>query len=190
MRMAEPKPFLPVKLIAGLISSSAVHFEEAEKSLVARYGPADLKSPCFPFGLTDYYEKQMGRNLQRVFLSFAGLISPDKLGAIKIETNALEESLRHDSGRRLRVVNIDPGMITASALIMATAKDFAHRIPLAGGIYAHLEFLFTKSGIKTLDWTYPDFRQSGYEEFFLSVRRTYLGQLKLMRSREDGKNSS
>jgi hypothetical protein len=179
--MAEPKPFLPVKLIAGLISSSALHFEEAERSLVARYGPTDFKSPCFPFNLTDYYEKQMGGNLQRVFLSFAGLISPEKLSGIKVQTNALEEALRRRSGGNLRIVNIDPGIVTASALIMATAKDFAHRVPLAEGIYAHLEFLFTKNGIKTLEWTYPDFRLPGYQEFFLSVRRTYLGQLRQLR---------
>jgi len=184
MRMAEPKPFLPVKLIAGLISSSAIHFEEAEKSLAARYGPADLKSPFFLFSQTDYYEKQMGKNLQRVFLSFAGLVSPEILSGIKIQTNALEESLRRDSGGSLRVVNIDPGIITPTALIMATAKDFAHRIPLAGGIYAHLELLFTKSVVRTLDWTYPDFRQSGYQEFFRSVRRIYLGQLRQLRLRE------
>jgi len=187
--MAEPKPFLPVKLIAGLISCSAIHFEEAEKSLAARYGPTDLKSPYFHFNLTDYYEKQMGKNLQRVFLSFAGLISPEKLSGIKIETNALEESLRQNSGRSLRVVNIDPGIVTASALIMATAKDFSHRIPLRDGIYAHLEFLFTKGGVTTLDWTYPDFRQSGYQEFFLSVRRTYLRQLRLLRSGDGGESS-
>ena len=176
--MAEPKPFLPVKLIVGLISSSVLHFEEAEKALIDLYGPTDLKSPCFPFDLTDYYEKQMGKNLQRIFLSFAGLISPEKLSGIKVQTNALEETLRRESGGSLRIVNIDPGIVTASALIMATAKDFAHRVPLAGGIYAHLEFLFTKNGVKILEWTYPDFRQPGYQEFFSSVRRTYLGQLR------------
>jgi len=180
--MAEPKPFLPVKLIAGLISSSAVHFQETEKSLTDHYGPTDLKSHYFDFGLTDYYEKQMGKNLQRVFLSFASLISPEKLSGIKAETNALEETLRRDSGGSFRVVNIDPGIVTPSALIMATTKNFAHRVPLAGGIYAHLEFLFTKSGVKTLDWTYPDFRQPGYQEFFIAVRRIYLGQLKQLRS--------
>jgi hypothetical protein len=57
---------------------------------------------------------------------------------------------------------------------MATAKDFAHRVPLDGGIYAHLELLFTKSGIRTLDWTYPDMRREVSGEFFREVRRAYL----------------
>ncbi|MGB9894061.1 MAG: DUF4416 family protein, partial [Candidatus Saccharicenans sp.] len=72
----------------------------------------------------------------------------------------------------------DPGYLTASALIMATTKDFAHRIPLNQGIYAHLEMLFQKKGVKLLEWTYPDFQQSGYQEFFLRVREVYLAQLK------------
>jgi hypothetical protein len=73
-------------------------------------------------------------------------------------------------------VNLDPGYVTAAALIMATAKDFAHRIPLREGIYAHLEFLFSRTGIKTLDWTYPDLRGDGYLEFFRDVRARYLEQ--------------
>lgn len=176
--MAEPKPFQPVKLIAGLISSSLIFFEEAEKALVVRFGPADLKSPSFQFSLTDYYEKQMGKDLQRTFLSFAELIFPQKLSEIKLQTNALEETLSHGSARSLRVINIDPGIITASALIMATTKNFSHRIPLRDGIYAHLELLFTKSGVKTLEWSYPDFKQPGYQEFFSAVRRTYLKQVR------------
>jgi hypothetical protein len=57
---------------------------------------------------------------------------------------------------------------------MATAKDFSHRVPLGSGIYAHLEFLFTRTGVKTLDWTYPDFRREPCQEFFRSVRELYL----------------
>ena len=73
-----------------------------------------------------------------------------------------------------RPVNIDPGYLTASAVVMATAKDFAHRIPLGRGIYAHLEFLFTRTGVKTLDWTYPDLRREPCQAYFRSVREIYL----------------
>ena len=79
---------------------------------------------------------------------------------------------------RSRIVNLDPGYFTAAALIMATAKDFSHRVPLRDGIYAHLEFLYSKNGIRRLDWTYPDFANPGYEAYFLEVRRAYLRQLK------------
>ena len=59
-------------------------------------------------------------------------------------------------------------------LELATAKNFAHRIPLRNGIYAHLEYTFTRSGPKELEWTYPDFRQEEYKSFFFQARRLLL----------------
>jgi hypothetical protein len=175
--MAEPKPFSPVKLICGIIASEEATFKSAEGHLVRLYGPLDLTSPLFKFNFTDYYEKQMGLNLKRKFFSFTGLISPEKLGEIKLQTNELEEKIRKESRASRRVVNLDPGYLTRSALIMATVKDFAHRIPLQQGIYAHLELLFSKKSIRTLDWTYPDYRTEQYQKFFLDVRQIYLSQL-------------
>jgi len=175
--MAEPKPFPQVKLICGIISSEERFFEKAKEHLVRLYGPLDLSSPFFPFNFTDYYEKQMGNKLTRQFLSFAKLASPEALSGIKIRTNALEEEIREEMKQKRRVVNLDPGYLTASALIMATAKDFAHRVPLQDGIYAHLELLFGKNEVKTLNWTYPDFKTEGYQKFFLDVRRIYIFQV-------------
>lgn len=175
--MAEAKPFSSVKLICGIISSEEKFFKRAEERLVELYGPLDLVSPLFTFDFTDYYEEQMGQNLKREFVSFGNLISPENLGEIKIRTNALEEEIRKERKTGKRIVNLDPGYMTASALIMATAKDFAHRIPLRHGIYAHLELLFGKSDVRTLSWTYPDFETKGYQEFFLNARRIYLSQI-------------
>jgi hypothetical protein len=176
--MASPKPFDPVKLVCGIISAADEHFSEAEARLEALHGPIDLRSPAFDFSLTDYYEPQMGVGLKRKFLSFANLIDPARLAAIKIETNTLEEKIRSDLGLDFRAVNIDPGIVTPAALIMATAKDFAHRVPLRHGIYAHLEFLFSRTGLHFLSWTYPDFRQEGYVRYFLEVRNAYFAERK------------
>ncbi len=175
--MAEPKPFRPVKLICGIISSEEQWFSRAEEHLARLYGPVDRKSRLFAFTFTDYYENQMGKNLKRSFLSFAPLIAPERLSEIKLQTNELEKKLQKDSGSALRVVNLDPGYLTSSALVMATAKDFAHRIPLQHGIYAHLELLFGKNEVRMLGWTYPDYRTEGGQKFFLEVRRLYLSQI-------------
>ena len=174
--MTEPKPFTPVKLICGIIASKEIFFKRAEERLAELFGPVDITSPLLVFNFTDYYEKQMGKNLKRKFLSFARLIQPDKLGEIKLRTNALEEEIRQDLKEDGRILNIDPGYLTQAALIMATAKDFAHRIPVQQGIYAHLELLFGKKEAKTLDWTYPDFRTEEYQNFFMEVRQIYLYQ--------------
>jgi hypothetical protein len=130
------------------------------------------------FKFTDYYEKQMGEGLRRKFVSFAEIVPPEKLSEAKIQTNALEEEIKKVFGSVKRIVNLDPGYMTASALIMATAKDFSHRIPLKKGIYAHLELLFGKNEVKTLNWTYPDYRTEEYQRFFLEVRKIYLKQLR------------
>jgi hypothetical protein len=176
--MAQPKAFPPVKLVCGVIFREDSRYGRAKSLLGEAYGPVDLESPAFAFDLTDYYEKEMGSGLRRRFMSFLRLMGPEKLARIKIETNALEDRIRMEAGTGGRAVNIDPGYLTASALIMATAKDFSHRIPLAFGIYAHLELLFTKTDARFLDWTYPDLRQEGSRQFFLGVRRAYLAQLK------------
>jgi len=176
--MTEPHPFSLVKLICGIIASEERFFIRSKEKLAQLYGPIDLESAQFPFNHTDYYQKQMGKGLKRKFISVKRLISPEELSEIKIQTNKLEAEIREEFHANYRVVNLDPGYLTSSALIMATAKGFAHRIPLQNGIYAQLEFLFGKNEVRTLDWTYPDYRTEGYQDFFLKVRRLYLIQLK------------
>ncbi|MEN6310845.1 MAG: DUF4416 family protein [Acidobacteriota bacterium] len=176
--MAQPKPFTPVKLVCGVIFGPASVYDRAVSLLVEAHGPLDRESPAFDFDLTDYYEPEMGPGLKRRFMSFGRLIGPEELAAIKLETNGLEDRIRRETGAPGRSVNLDPGYLTASALVMATAKDFSHRIPLAGGIYAHLELLFTKTDVRFLDWTYPDIRRDACRRFFLDVRKNYLKQLR------------
>jgi len=176
--MAEPRSFVPVKLICGIIAGNEEILKRATEKLIQMYGGIDLKSAQFSFDFTDYYEKQMGKGLKRIFISFERLISPEELSGIKMKTNRLEAEIKEEVEAEHRIVNIDPGYLTSSALVMATAKDFAHRIPLKDGIYAHLEFLFGKDEVRILDWTYPDFRTEGYQDFFMKVRQLYLAQLK------------
>jgi len=178
--MAEPKPFTPAKLIVGIISSEKAILERAEKAVTAVYGPVDFKSEAFLFDQTNYYEKEMGKGLRRSFLSLSRLVPPESLSDIKVRTNALEEEIMRSFARESRIVNIDPGILTASALIMATAKDFAHRVPLRQGIYAHLELLFSRNAVKLLPWTYPDFKKEGYQRFFIETREAYLRQLRAL----------
>jgi len=176
--MTEAGTFHPVQLICGIISAKDDVFKSASERLEHAFGELDMCSDFFPFVFTDYYEKQMGPGLRRRFLSFKTLIDPERLSDIKLKTNALEEVMRKAAESRRRLVNLDPGYLSASALVMATAKDFSHRIPLKNGIYAHLEFLFGRKDIKLLEWTYPDFRTPDYHDYFLRVRSSYLRRLR------------
>jgi len=177
--MAKAKPFSPVKLIFGLIASQDLIFQRTQELLIQLYGPLDTESQFISFNYTDYYKKQMGGTLKRKFISCSSLYPPDKLSEIKLRTNIIEEEIAREIKSKKRVVNIDPGILSAAALIMATVKDFSHRIPMQKGIYGHLEFLFGKNEVKILPWTYPDYRSPEYHDYFLNVRELYLKQHKV-----------
>ncbi|MBD3414421.1 MAG: DUF4416 family protein [Candidatus Aminicenantes bacterium] len=177
--MAESQPFLNRKLIVAIIAGQADVFFETEKLLQTLYGPIDIQSEMFAFEETDYYEKQMGGVLlHRKFISFEQLIDPEQLSDIKITTNRLEKKIQECFSCSHRIVNIDPGILDSSSLIMATVKDFAHRVPLKKGIYGHLELLFGRDKVKKVEWTYPDFRKKTYHPFLLKARKKYLSQIK------------
>lgn len=170
-------PFSPVKLIFGIIASDNRVFKRGEGRLKKLFGPLDAESQKWPFMFTDYYQKEMGKDLFRKFLSFEKLIKPECLADIKLTSNDMEEKISQEFQSKRRVINLDPGYLTTAALFMATAKNFASRVPLQKGIYAHLELMFGKNEVRLLDWTYPDFRNTGYQEFFLKIRAIYLEQL-------------
>ena len=181
--MKEQK-FSPVKLYSGMIFKDEKFLQEALKKMKCKFGEIEERSEKFLFNATDYYFKEMGRPLYRQFFVFSGLIEPELLADIKIFTNRLEEELMEKSNSAGRVVNIDPGIITSGSLIVATAKNFSHRVPLKNGIYAHIEYLFTKNGVRELDWTYTDFRSEEYKKFFFKVRKRYLEELKKNKANE------
>jgi hypothetical protein len=180
--MALPRPFAPVKPVCGVIYKDGALYDEVKRRLIEEWGKIDNESAPFPFDLTDHYRTEMGEGLTRRFVSFEALIAPETLPSLKIRAIELEEALRKERGAAGRPVNIDPGYLTAAALVMATAKNFAHRVPLAQGIYAHLEFLFTRTGVKTLEWTYPDLRREPAQAYFWSVRESFLRQIRERRA--------
>ena len=176
--MAIARAFTPVKLICGVLASDEEVFEHAQAALIRDFGPLEKRSADVDFTFTDYYEKQMGAGLKKKLLSFRDLIDPESISRIKVHTNSMEKRIRKFFLAKNRIVNLDPGYLTASALIMATVKDFSHRIPLQNGIYGHLELLFTRREIRVLDWTYPDYRTGEFHRFLREVRNSYLEQLR------------
>jgi len=165
------------KLFCGVIADCEDVVARVKDELVCLFGPVDLESNLMRFEFTDYYREEMGGELLRKFLSFADLIDPGELADAKTRTNALERELAFESnGRVRRRANLDPGYVTASKLVLATTKDFYHRVYLRDGIYAEVTLNFVKQGCKYFDWTYPDFRSGKYTHFFLEVRRRAMSQ--------------
>jgi hypothetical protein len=93
----------------------------------------------------------------------------------KVFTNRLEE--RFSLGGR-RPVNLDPGYVAKERLVLATGKNYTHRLYLEHGIYGDLTLLYSRGGFQPLPWSYPDYAQGEVPELLGQVRRKYLWQLK------------
>lgn len=172
--MAKIREVKPVKLIMGMIACDEDIIKEAELILKELWGEIDLCSSIIPFDFTQYYEEEMGKNLVRQWLSFKKLISPEKIVEIKIKTNEIEEKLSVDNKRR---INLDPGYIDGAKLILASVKNYSHRICLQNGIYAEVTLIYEKGAFHPLAWTYPDYKIDMALKFFLEVRRLFLEQI-------------
>jgi hypothetical protein len=177
--MGKINKVIPVKLICGIITSDENNFNIARKELSKKFGAIDYKSPISDFNLTDYYQKEMGPNLKRRFLSFSKLIIPAEIIKIKHLTNKLEVKYSKN-GKRL--INIDPGYISASKLVLATTKDYFHRIYLDKGIFAEVTLYFRAGSFTPFDWTYPDYKSKNYIEAFNRIREIYMRQVKYIKS--------
>ena len=174
--MAEVEAIECVQLFCGLIAVDEETIARASEELALLFGEIDLESDISPFDFTDYYNDEMGTGLLRKFVSFVKLVDQGNLSDIKIQTNRIENDLAAESGGRIRrKVNLDPGYITAAKLVLATTKDFAHRIYLRDGIFAEITLNFGKGErVVAHKWTYPDFKSGLHTSFFLEVRRRFM----------------
>lgn len=180
--MAEPKEALPVKLFCGAICTDGVDADEVEVKLAELFGSVERRFGPHRFDIyTKYYCRQMGDVLWRYFFVFEPLRMPDFLTEAKLSTNRLEH-LWYRDGRRC--VNLDPGYIHPARLVLASCKDFAHRIYLCRGVYAEVTMLWRRGTWSVLPWTFPDFAGGAYFGFFEEVRRHYIHQLNRHRSRK------
>ena len=172
----------PVKLVVGILAADRQCLHEAVDVLTGKLGNVDFTSDVWQFDKTDYYKDQTGPHILRQFVSIEKLIAPGKLAKIKCKTNMLEQKLAKTLGLPLpRPVNLDPGIIESSKLILATTKNYSHRIYIGKKMYAEVTLIFDKGQWRPLDHTYPDYRQKCYFDFFLNVRNRLLEQLKSQR---------
>ena len=177
--MGEVRHVEPVKFFVGMLSAYPSAFTDAESALVEAFGPVDLRSDLFAHEFTEYYRDEMGHPLVRLFISFERLIGPDQLAAIKRLTNEVENRMAATSEWPVaRPMNLDPGYIAPSKLVLASTKDFSHRIHIAGGIYAEVTLRYVRGVWREHEWTYPDFRTVAYHAFFTKVRSRLMEQRK------------
>ena len=181
--LTEPKP---VKLIVGILAANHQCLHKAVETLMNKYGKADFTSEVWPFEQTDYYNKQTGPHILRQFISIERLIEQGKLAKIKLQTNKIEQKLAKSLALPLpRPVNLDPGIIEASKLILATTKNYSHRIYIGKKIFAEVTLIFDRGCWRPFEYTYPDYRQQCYFDFFERVRKRLLEQLQSYRLKKE-----
>lgn len=173
--MSTPSLPGPARLVIGVFMADKGLLEQVTKDLVAVFGPVDMMSQWFSFHHTSYYEKEMGSPLFRRLFSFSCLIDQESLPDIKFATNQIEAKYAKNGQRQ---INIDPGYLVLERFVLATGKNFIHRLYLAKGIYADLTLLYTKDGFSPLPWTYPDYAQDKIKNFLGAVRKKFLATLR------------
>ena len=175
----------PVKLFFALMSGQDGLFPLCEELLTEEFGPVDLKDDPYPFDpMTDYYAGEFGKGLQKIFLSAKDLIPPDKLVEIKLRTNEMEEQLARErqpgEADPERIVNIDPGYLSHSKIVLATTKDHSHRLYVGRGVFEEVTLNYQRvpGRYQPRPWTYRDYRMEERAAFFNLMRTTYVEQLK------------
>jgi hypothetical protein len=172
--MGQIKAYPPVKLFAAITTSDIARWPSIQGKLEKLYSSVDHEMDWYPFNHTQYYQEEMGENLSKRMISFAELIQAEKLPDIKLTTNAIEQEF---STNEKRTINIDPGYLTASKIVLATTKNYSHRIYLGRGIFGDAHLTFRNRCFQPNNWTYPDYKEPFVLTFFEEVRNQYTTQL-------------
>jgi len=173
--MGSIKNHYPVKYFCAVTFNHKLDTNPILTLLSEECGETDLQSPVYAFDVfTDYYEPEMGAGLSKFFIAFKNLQDPGLLPACKIKSNRLEEQFCLNGKRQ---VNLDPGYVTEAKVVLATTKDYSHRIYLTKGIFADLHLVFDKGSFRAQPWTYPDYKQELSIHFFNQLREQLRSQL-------------
>jgi len=137
-----------------------------------KYGEMMGAGPVFRVSdFTDYYEKEFGKNLQKQFFVMKEPIDLQDFAKVKIWSNELEtETAKSDSGRLVRTIDLDPGYLELSKLVLYSTKNFSHRVFTTDGIFGEVTMIYEHGKFKLLPWTYPDYSWDENVKFLMAMR--------------------
>jgi len=185
--MSIPKTPLPAQLILSVLSSTWQHFQPRLLGVLLReFGAVDYQSKTLAFTETSYYDQELGTPITRQVFGFESLIPPENLADLKLTTNALEQRFLQPDGRR--TFNLDPGLLFQERLVLATGKNFSHRIYVGKGIWADLTLLYQKGKWQSLPWSFPDYAGSAMQEILTQLRNRLKAKLKNRKQSDDQKH--
>lgn len=161
----------PGRIVVSAIYREPRAFEAAIPRMAKLLGEIRPAGEPLPFDWTDYYAAEMGSPLSRRFLVAVDPVRRDSLPGIKVGLEAIERELSV-AGRR--TVNLDPGLVTPENFVLATAKNFTHRVYLGEGVFAELTLEYRGGEFRPQPWTYPDYASNEVRTLLASVRREML----------------
>lgn len=172
----------PVKLIIAILAANERCLQAGREAIADEFGKADLVSETWAFTQTQYYKDELGQNVLRQFVCIEKLIDPGRLSSIKHKTNAMEQDLAEKLNEPLpRPVNLDPGFIEPSKLVLGSTKNFAHRIYIGNQMYAEVTLSYCRGMWNGFEYTFPDYKQDRYHSFLSEVREKLVEQLRQLR---------
>jgi hypothetical protein len=154
----------------GILAARAVIVDDVLGVLTSAFGTPSTASTPTVFHHTGYYEQEMGPGIRRLYVALDGLWDPGELASLKLRSNQMEQSWARAGKRQ---VNLDPGLLDLSRLVLASGKPAAHRVYLGQGIYGEVEYLYQRGSFRPLPWTYPDYREQSTIEFFNRLRQVH-----------------
>ena len=166
----------------------------ALERLEAHWGKIASLGQAFDFVESPYYLRTMlvprpsetsldrtPRALRKQMALFADPYDPAELAADKLQSNRWERdwteelTLSQDDSKRL--LNIDPGYLSMTKLVLASTKNREHRIYLRDGIYAEVTLAFRDQVWTSMPWTYADYQRPDVLEFLKLARKGFTSNL-------------
>ena len=167
--VADPPPAM---LLVAAFSRHQAALDWARRRIEQAWGNVALQSPAFDFTETAYYEAEMGQGLRKQFFLLDGDFDPAELVEKKLTANDWEAEYAATAGHaEQRPLNIDPGYITLGKLVLASTKNFVHRVYQGRGIYAEVTLFYKHNHWHHHDFTFPDYRRADYHQFFSQCRQ-------------------
>lgn len=178
--MGHTKQYPPCVQMIAAFSQHADALDWLWSRVGVQIGPVVLLSPLFEFNESAYYRPTMGERLLKQFAVLQDFYDPARLARDKLTTNAWENEFKDGSNfEEQRPLNIDPGYISMTKLVLASTKNREHRVYLCDGIYAEVTLAFRNQEWQPMSWTYPDYQREDFRVFFHQARRFLTQQVAL-----------
>ncbi len=154
-------------LFVGCLFSSQEIYDAALLVLKKDYGNILLETPSLPWTHSDYYTKEIGKPLDRKFIFFDTIIDTSILPDAKLRIMDVEKDFSKNGRRQ---INLDPGYLSLAKVVLASRKNYSHRIYLGKLVFAELELIFKEGAFHPLPYTYADYKDERGIKIFTQTR--------------------